>query len=295
MDELVWINGRVLPMSEATIAVEDRGFQFADGVYEVIRLYDGRPFRLAAHLQRLAASASGILLHLPMGQQSLSTEILRLIEQTDARDGMVYLQLTRGSSARNHLFPDPEVTPPTLLFYTRPLPVVPPPGHAPGVRLLAMDDFRWKRCWIKCIALIPNVLAKNAAIEAGADEAVFIENGVVTECSVSSFFAVQGNTVVTHPVGPKVLPGITMQVVREVAAEIGVGWDERPLLEAEALAADELFITSTTREIGWVSEWNRRPIARGRCGPVTLRLHEALVQKVREETASPAVLCATHQ
>jgi D-alanine transaminase len=174
----------------------------------------------------------------------------------------------------------------------RALAAAPPPGQGPGVKLLAMEDFRWKRCWIKSVALLPNVLAKNAAVAAGADEAVFIDDAMVTECAVSNFFAVLGKQVVTHPVGPRVLGGITRQILRDAAQEIGIAWSERPLRQAEAIAADEAFITSTTREISWVSHWNGQPLGGARCGPVTRRLHEALVRIVRSETASQAVAAA---
>jgi D-alanine transaminase len=150
-----------------------------------------------------------------------------------------------------------------------------------------MEDFRWKRCWIKSIALLPNVLAKNAAVAAGADEAIFVDEGIVTECAVSNFFAVLGGQIVTHPVGPRVLGGITRQALHEAAREIGIAWSERPIRQAEAVAADEAFITSTTREISWVSHWNGQPLGGARCGPITRRLHEALVRIVRSETAAP--------
>src|SRR5579871_2459086 len=188
MNDLIWINGEIVAMSEARIGVEDRGFQFADGVYEVIRLYGGKPFTLDPHLDRLAQSAKGIELSVPLDRAALSNEIRKLAVKSGVGDGMVYLQLTRGVAPRNHLFPDK--TKPTLLFYARPLPPPQLPGEGEGVKLVAVADERWKRCWIKSIALLPNVLAKNQAVAAGADEAVFIDGGVVTECSASNLFAV---------------------------------------------------------------------------------------------------------
>src|SRR5207302_10469458 len=139
--------------------------------------------------------------------------------------------------------------------------------------LMSAEDDRWKRCWIKSIALLPNVLAKNRAVNAGADEAVFIENGFVTECSASNLFAVIGGKLVTHPVGSKVLPGITRAVLLDCATDLKIEVDERPVREEEAVRAAELFITSTTREIGWVARWNDRYIGQARCGPVTPALH----------------------
>lgn len=279
--EWIWLNGKILPLADAKLGIEDRGFQFADGVYEVIRLYNGKPFTLAQHLQRLWNSAEGIQLTPPITPDSLASEINRLIAKADIADGMVYLQLTRGVSPRNHLFP--EKVQPTLLFYIRPLPPVPAPGSGEGVKLLSVPDERWKRCWIKSIALLPNVLAKNTAVAAGADEAAFIDHGTITECSASNLFAVINNKLVTHPVGAKVLPGITRMLLLEIAADLGIEVDERAIREEEAPRADELFITSTTREISWVARWNDIYIGPGRCGPTTIKLHQALKARIESE------------
>lgn len=282
MAEWIWINGELVPFADARLSVEDRGFQFADGVYEVVRVYNGRAFTLDRHLARLEQSCGGIEMRLPLGRDAVAAAVGKVIERNALREGMVYLQITRGVSPRNHLFP--ETPSATVLCYTRELPPAPIPGEGEGVKLLAVPDERWKRCWVKSIALLPNVLAKNKAAAAGADEAVFVENGVVSECSASNLLAVIGNKLVTHPVGSKVLPGITRAVLIECAAELGIEVDERPLREEEATRANELFITSTTREVAWVARWNDRYIGQARCGPVTVRLHRALQQRVRQET-----------
>jgi D-alanine transaminase len=193
---------------------------------------------------------------------------------------MVYVQLTRGLAPRNHLFPANAGT--TLLFYARTLPALPPVESNPPVTLMTVEDERWRRCWIKAIALLPNVLAKNQAVAAGADEAVLVENGVISECSASNFFAVIGGRVVTHPVGPKVLPGITRAVLFECARELGIGVEERGLSLPEAKAADEIFITSTTHEMSPVAVWDDARV--GRASAVTLRLHKALKERVARET-----------
>jgi D-alanine transaminase len=281
MTEWIWLNGEIIPMAEAHISVEDRGFQFADGVYEVIRIYNGKLFTLPQHLQRLEKSAAAIQLSVPLDAPTLTNEITKLIQQTAIREGMIYLQLTRGVAPRNHIYGQLK---PTLLFYARPLPPAAAPGDGEGVKLLAVPDERWKRCWIKSIALLPNVLAKNEAVAAGADEAVFISADSVTECSASNLFAIIGKRLVTHPVGSKVLPGITRAVLLELAPTLGLEPDERALREEEAKRADELFITSTTREISWVARWNDRYIGQGRCGPMTKKLHAALREKIVRET-----------
>ena len=283
MSDWIWINGQTLPMAEATIGVEDRGFQFADGVYEVIRLYHGAPFTLREHLERLERSAKALEIPAPVDIAALSAEIDKLVKAGAVRDGMVYFQLTRGVAPRNHRFP--KQVKPTLLFYARPLPPPQLPGEGEGVKLLAVPDERWKRCFIKSIALLPNVLAKNQAIAAGADEAVFIDDGVVTECASSNLFAVIGGKLVTHPVGSKVLPGITRAVLLDCASGLGITVDERSFVEEEALRASELFISSTTREVSWVARWNDRYIGQARCGPVTLALHRALCKRVLEQTS----------
>jgi len=177
MSEMIWFNGEVLPLAEARIGVEDRGFQFADGVYEVVRIYNGRAFTLSEHLDRLARSCEGIRLATPLGKAELTREISRFIERSPVREGMIYLQITRGAAPRNHIFAESK---PTVLFYSRPLPPVVPAAQAEGLKLLSQNDERWQRCWIKSIALLPNVLAKNAAVSAGCDEAVFVEKGIVT-------------------------------------------------------------------------------------------------------------------
>jgi D-alanine transaminase len=279
MSELIWFNGETIPMSDARPGVEDRGSQFADGVYEVIRLYDGKPFTLVEHLERLRKSANGIQIPMPLTVDALAAEIRKFIPKSGVGEGMIYLQLTRGVCVRNHLFP--AHCKPTLYFYARPLPKLAAPGQGEGAKLWSVPDERWKRCWIKSIALLANVLAKNDAVAKGADEAVFIEDGIASECSASNLYAVIGGRVVTHPVGPKVLPGITRAVLLQVASELGIPVDERPLNEAEAKAADEVFITSTTREISWVSTWDGKPAGGGKCGPITRKLHEGIQARVR--------------
>ncbi|HEX4124733.1 MAG TPA: aminotransferase class IV [Tepidisphaeraceae bacterium] len=290
MKDLVWINGVIKPFADATVGIEDRGFQFADGIYEVIRLYDGIPYTLAEHLDRLRRSADGISLPVPLSIESLSAEIAELISVTGIGEGMVYLQLTRGPAPRLHA--QPANPAPTLLFYCRPLDPLPAPGQAPGVRLWSVIDERWKRCWIKSIALLPNTLAKTAAVAAGADEAVFIDAGIVTECAASNLFAIRNGRLCTHPVGPKVLPGITRQILLELAPSLGIPVEERPLTESEAREAEELFITSTTRELSWVSHWNDHPISPSHCGPLTLKLHQAFLDHRQGQTAEPLSLSA---
>jgi D-alanine transaminase len=155
----------------------------------------------------------------------------------------------------------------------------------PGISLHTVADERWHKCWIKSIALLPNILAKNEAVDAGADEAVFVENGVISECCTSSFFAMINNQLVTHPVGPKVLPGITRLVLLQIAKEMGLSAAERPLGESEARSASEVFICNTTHELEWVANWDGKIISK-QCGSITRQLHEAYVRRVRRDTGA---------
>lgn len=286
MTELIWVNGKISRISEATQSYEDRGSQFADGVYEVVRVYRGRPFTLTEHLERLMRSAAGIRLRCPYTVEQLSKEIRDVVAQSGMQEGMIYLQLTRGVAPRNHVFPA-DLTP-TLYFYVRQLPSVLPPGVASGVKLMTVEDERWKRCWIKSIALLPNVLAKNLAIEAGADEAVFVEDDRISECSASNLFVVGRGIVMTAPVGPKVLPGITRQVIFDLCSEMGIPVLERYPTEYECRCGEELFITSTTRELAWVSHWNGTQI-HSTPGEMTMRIHRAYQERVRRECGIPVM------
>ena len=281
-EQLVYFNGAVVPMSQAHVGVEDRGFQFADGIYEVIRCYNGRTFTLREHMERLHRSADGIGLSLSMKVEEIGRAVTEFVPRTGVRDGTIYLQATRGVAPRNHLFPKDAGS--TLLFYAKPLPPANEPGQGEGVKLLAVADDRWRRCWIKSIGLIGHILAKNEAAAKGYDEAAFVERDLVSECSSSNLFAVLGGKLVTHPVGSKVLPGITRLVVLQCAEQLGITVEERELRVEEVIRADELFITSTTREIAWVARWNDRYIGQAKCGPVTIKLHRAVRDRVRAET-----------
>jgi D-alanine transaminase len=282
MQELIWINAEVGPLSDARIGVEDRGYQFADGVYEVFRVYNGRVFQSNAHLARLERSAGGIRLPLPVSRQRIHEAIDKLVAQSGLIGGIVYLQLTRGCCVRNHLYPSQAK--PTLLFYTRSWPDAPPPGQAPGLKLKTLPDERWRKCWIKSIALLPNVLAKNEACDAGFDEAVFVEDAQVSEGSSSNVFAIIGKTLIAPPPGPKVLGGITREVVTACARAMNVTVEDRLIRLEELWQADEVFITSTTREIAWCSQVDSHQLP-PTCGPITRALHEAYLKQTEELAA----------
>jgi D-alanine transaminase len=271
MIEWCWLNGQVMPLADAKISVEDRGFQFADGVYESVRIYDGKPFSLPAHLDRLERSCGGIRLPLPMGKHLLREEMLKLIAHSGVEDALIYLQITRGASVRNHLFP--AQVRPTILFYVRALPPITESEMTRPYTLMSVPDERWQKCWIKSIALLENVLARNAAAAAGADEAVFVDNGCVTEGTSCNLVLVSDGVLITTPLGPKVLPGITRDILLECAKEISVPVRERGMKLEEAKKCQEVFVTSSIREVVPVTRWDDAVI--GGEGKITRKLHEA--------------------
>ncbi len=272
MDELCWLNGTFLPLKEARVSATDRGFNFADGVYEVFRVYHGKIFQSEAHFQRLLRSCEGIELSPAHSIEQLNSIANELIERSGFQESMIYLQITRGSAPRYHSFP--KDAPPTVFLSIKPLPAPIASGSAPGQKLVTVTDERWLRCWIKSIALLPNILAKRAADLAGADEAIFIEGSTVHEGATSNLFIIKKGKLFTPPEGPKILSGITRKVVIEAARQINLPVAEVKISLAGLVDADEVFITSTTREIAWVESIDGKTITT-ECGPIALRLHQA--------------------
>lgn len=278
MPAVVYLSGRFLPYEQATISVEDRGFLFGDGVYEVCRVYRGRPFRFREHMERLVRSAREIRLPLPdLDWAGVTRELL---EQNGLSGGeaTVYIQVTRGAAApRTHWFP-PAETPATVLMIARPAKAPEPALVEQGASAITYPDERWGRCDIKSVNLLPNVLAKQKAVEAGAYEALFVRDGVVLEGSSSNLFAVIDGRVVTYPLGPRILGGITRQVALELAQELKYPTAEGPILLSDLDRATELFLTSTTAEVLPIVRVDGRPIGDGRPGPITRSLREAFMR-----------------
>nr|PZN45859.1 MAG: D-amino acid aminotransferase [Bacillota bacterium] len=277
---MVYLSGRFLPYGQAAVPVEDRGFLFGDGIYEVFRVYRGRPFRFQDHLERLTRSAREIRLDLPdLDWAAITGELLER-NGLKGGDATVYLQVTRGAAApRTHWFPPPG-TPATVLMLARPARPVDPELVESGATAITHPDERWGRCDIKSINLLPNVLAKQRAVEAGAHEALFVRDGVVLEGASSNLFAVLDGRLVTYPRGPRILAGVTRGVVLELARELGIPVVEGPILVSDLDRATELFITSTTAEILPVVRVDGRPIGDGRPGPVTRALYTAFRQQI---------------
>ncbi len=269
----VYLNRAFLPLEEARISVLDRGFLFGDGVYEVIPVYSRRPFRLREHLVRLQASLDGIRLANPHSEAEWTALIRRLAAEADWADQGIYLQVTRGPAPRDHAFPA-EVRPTVFLM---PMPLNPP---APalvesGVCAVTATDDRWLHCDIKAVSLLANVLLRQRSVDAGCAETLLIRDGYLTEGSTSNVFIVRGGVIITPPKSHLMLPGVTYDVVLELARQHGLPHAVREIPEAELRDADEIWLTSTPKEVLAVTTLDGRPVGDGRPGPVFRRMHAA--------------------
>jgi D-alanine transaminase len=278
--ELAYLNGVWGPISEAMVNIEDRGFQFGDGVYEVIVAYEGRPFLLEAHLSRLRQSAAAIDLRYDFAKTPITPIILEGLRRCDFSNAMVYLQLTRGVNARNHVIP-PNLTP-TLVMTFKPLPPVPEDKRREGLKLATTPEIRWANCYVKAITLLPNILAKNDAIRRGFDDAVFVAaGGQVRECTSSNIFVVRDGRVMFPPRNESVLHGITQGFITECAIGIDIPICEQPITIEALQTANEVFISSTLQEVMPVTSIDGRPVANGQVGPITTKLFDEFRRRSR--------------
>jgi D-alanine transaminase len=273
MPDIGFVNGRFLPLEETMVSVEDRGFQFGDGIYEVIRTYHGQPFQLDAHLARLERSAKAIELPLPWNLQQWATHVRDGIKRSGYPESKVYLQLTRGAAPRDHVFP--ASAKPTAVMTVREMKPLDPVLQASGVSVVTMDDWRWGRCDIKSVNLLANVMARQKAKQAGAFEALFIRNGQVTEGAVSNVMFVKAGRVLTAPEGEQILSGVTRTIILELARKEGLPVEERFATKDELLKADEVFLSGTTVEVLPVIRVDGKPVSSGKPGPVTQKLQAA--------------------
>lgn len=269
---IVYLNGRFVPPEEAHISPEDRGFLFADAIYEVVRYGGGRPYRLAEHLERMRDGLTAI--RIATDPQFLPAVASRLIAENGLEndDALVYAQVSRGAAPRYHAFP-PEGTPPTIFAFARRTDPPPPPE---GGRAILVPDERWGRCDVKSVMLLPNVLASQKAREAGAIEAVLVRDGIAWEGTKANLFACVGGVLRTAPRGPRILPGVTRVATLEAAAALGERIEERPISIEELFSAEEVFLASTTLWTYPLIEIEGRRIGDGRPGPVAARLKDAL-------------------
>jgi D-alanine transaminase len=282
----VFLNGDFLDATEAKVSVDDRGFLFADGVYEVIRVYDGRPFLVEPHIQRLRDGLAALRIDTAVANRVMPAAE-RLLDENGHRTGdvIVYAQVTRGAAPRRHSFPPADVSP-TVYVSTRSFAQHPALYFDEGVAAITVADTRWSRCDIKSVSLLPNVLANQQAKDAGAFEALFVRDGIVVEGSHSNLIGVFDGVLVTYPVCNYILGGITRRLVLDLARELAMPVREGAILQEQLVLADELFLCGTTTEVMPVTVVDGRPVGAGDPGPITRRL----LQAYRERAGAAVVL-----
>lgn len=269
---MVYLDGQYLPLADAKVSVLDRGFLFGDGIYEVIPVYGRRPFRLAEHLARLDASLTGIRMVNPHSAEQWAERIAGLIERHDEDNQSIYLQVTRGPMAiRRHVFPD--VVKPTVFMMSEPLPTPSAEQRQQGVAAVSAADFRWLRCDLKATSLLANCLLRQLAVDAGCLETILFRDGFLTEGAASSIFVVQSGRVLVPPKSNLMLPGITYDVVLELATAHGLPVELRAVSEAEVRQADELWLASSTKEVLPIVRLDGAAVGSGKPGPVFANMH----------------------
>lgn len=270
--KLVYLNGDYLPINEAKISVLDRGFIFGDGVYEVIPAYGGKALRFEHHMQRLQNSLDAVRITNPLTNAQWQKVLDKLISETGSEDQYLYLHITRGVASRDHRFPDE--TKPTIFVMSSVLQPVEPALLEKGVSAVTLDDIRWQHCNIKAIALLPNILLRQQAVDQDAMEAILIRDGDITEGAASNVFIVSDGVIKTPPKGKKLLPGITRDLVVELAKTHNMPVEEVAITEKEFLAADEVWLTSSTKEILPVTRINEQQVGNGKPGAIWRDMYE---------------------
>lgn len=278
MPRIAYVNGRYVDHRMATVHVEDRGYQFADGVYEVIHLFRGRLVDEEPHLDRLDRSLRELEMAWPMHRQAMKIAMHEIVRRNGYATGLLYIQVTRGVAPRDHKFP--KSVPSSLVMTVRPISEFPEDMRENGVTVVTIDDIRWGRRDIKSVALLPNVLGKQAASEAGAYEAWLCDSdGFVTEGTSSNAWIVTGEgTLVTRPAGHDILRGITRQAILELADDLGIPYEERKFSRAEALQAREAFMSNSSHFVTPVTRIDDTAIANGKPGSLSAALHARYVE-----------------
>lgn len=279
---LAYLNGNYLPLDEARISPMDRGFLFGDGAYEVIPVYSRRPFRLQQHLERLERTLAALQLANPLSKEQWAEVVQRLVDDHGSEDQGVYLQVTRGAApVRDQAFPRPAVAP-TVFAYADRLPTPSAELLATGGTALTAEDFRWLRCDLKTVSLVANVLLRQVSAAAGCTETILLRDGLVMEGSASNVLVVQDGVILAPPKSNLILPGVTYDVVLELAAANGIPTQVRPVAEAELRSADEVWVTSSTKEVLPITRIDDAPVADGRPGPLAARMN-ALYQDFKNQ------------
>ncbi|WHX99655.1 D-amino-acid transaminase [Neobacillus sp. DY30] len=279
--EFALLNGEIIERSQAKVDVEDRGYQFGDGIYEVIRVYNGKMFTAAEHLSRFKRSSESIGITLPFSSLELTEMLNELIIKNNLNTGNIYMQVTRGVAPRNHLFPTGNVVP-TLTAYTingvRPL-----ENLKSGVKTILTEDIRWLRCDIKSLNLLGNLLAKQKASEQGCFEAIQHRGQDVTEGSSSNIFIVKNGTVITHESNHLILKGITKDVILNLCMKNNIPVQERTFSLAELEEAEEVFLSSTTAEVMPIIEIDGKKVKSGIPGPLTCKLQDLFQKEIERQ------------
>lgn len=274
MPELAYVNGNIMEIGSAVVPIEDRGYQFGDAVYEFIASYNGRLFFMDAHIDRLMRSMKGLGFP-PMDRAAIERDVLALFVKAEIARAGLYIQISRGVSPRNHPFPD--AVPMQFIMTIRPVEEKPASLRENGAAAITVEDFRWGRCDLKTVQLLPNVLAKQKAAEAGVFDAIFVSpEGTVREATSSNLAVVKDDTLITHPLTPNILPGITRIVVLELCRELSIPVEERFYKTDALYGADEAFLTGTVTEVLPIVAVDGKPIGNGLVGPVTKKLYAAL-------------------
>ncbi|WP_282942682.1 D-amino-acid transaminase [Paenibacillus sp. RC67] len=269
---IAYLNGIFIKPDEPAIPIDERGHQFGDGIYEVMRFYNGKPFMLDEHLDRLFQSASAIRLKLQQDREALKQIIYELVNRSGMTNLDVYIQITRGIASRNHLFPD---CPVSIAMTAKPFREIPAEAREEGASGMLHPDERWENCYIKSLNLLPNILAKQAAYEQGCLEAILVRNGQVTEGTSSNVYMVKQSTIFTTPLSKHILSGITRIAVKAIAEDLAIPFVERYFTPDELLQADEVFVTSTTLEIMPIVRFDGdRQILDGKPGPIANALYD---------------------
>lgn len=282
MPRIAYVNGAYVPHRHASVHIEDRGYQFSDGAYEVVNTYRGRLIDELRHLQRLDRSLSELSIASPMAQQAMRLVMREVVRRNRMTTGLLYIQVTRGVAPRDHKFP--RSIKPAMVMTARSIPEFPQEMVDDGVKILTIADIRWARCDIKSVALLPNILAKQAAAEAGAYEAWLVdESDYVTEGSSSNAWIVTvDNILVTQPTGRRILAGITRQAIISLAGELGYTVEERPFTVTEAYQAKEAFMSNSSHFVTPVTQIDDAVIANGKPGNLTIELHQRYVRFMEE-------------
>jgi len=283
---ICYLNGTRLPLAEARISPLDRGFLYADGAYELMSVYGGRPFRFDAHRERMTRSLNELQMRDPHTHEQWHEILGQLITANGGGDQYVYWQVTRGAErGRNHA-PLPDI-PRTVFAFCAPSPVAPPSVLESGVKCITANDTRWARCDIKSISLLANVLLRQLSVDAGAVETILLRDGDLMEASSSAVHVVIDGEIRTPPRSQRILPGTTRSVMEEMAKRAGVPFRSTPVSEAEFRGASEVWISSTTREVQPVTTLDDKPVGSGKPGPLWRRIHDELQRYKRELSGTP--------